>query len=209
VKGEAMAATKIDSGTDVNFGALTRKLLENLEEQGVQVKYNHTVKDFEQMEGGAWEVKLRNYDHDTLEYHVADFLFIGAGGAALPLLQKTRIPESKHIGGFPVSGLFLVCNNPDVIEEHHAKVYGNTEFRAPPMYVPHLDSRYIDSKKTLLFGPFAGFSPKFLKTGSNLDLIISVKLNNVLTMVSAGAKNIPLTKYLIEQLMLSREQRMD
>jgi len=209
VKGEAMAATKIDSGTDVNFGALTRKLLENLEEQGVQVKYNHTVKDFEQMEDGSWEVKLRNYDHDTLEYHVADFLFIGAGGGALPLLQKTRIPESKHIGGFPVSGLFLVCNNPDVIEKHHAKVYGKAAVGAPPMSVPHLDSRYIDGKKTLLFGPFAGFSPKFLKTGSNLDLINSVKLNNVLTMVSAGAKNIPLTKYLIEQLMLSREQRMD
>lgn len=209
VKGEAMAATKIDSGTDVNFGALTRKLLENLQEQGVQVKYNHTVKDFERMEDGTWEVKLRNYDHDTLEYQVADFLFIGAGGGALPLLQKTRIPESKHIGGFPVSGLFLVCNNPDVVEKHHAKVYGKAAVGAPPMSVPHLDSRYIDGKKTLLFGPFAGFSPKFLKTGSNLDLINSVKLNNVLTMVTAGAKNIPLTKYLIGQLMLSKEQRMD
>lgn len=209
IKGEAMAATKIDSGTDVNFGALTRKLLENLEDQGVQVKYNHTVKDFAQLEDGTWEVKLRNFDHDTLENWVADFLFIGAGGGALPLLQKTRIPESKHIGGFPVSGLFLVCNNPDTIEKHHSKVYGKAAVGAPPMSVPHLDSRYIDGKKTLLFGPFAGFSPKFLKTGSNLDLINSVKLNNVLTMVSAGAKNIPLTKYLIGQLMLSNEQRMD
>lgn len=209
VKGEAMAATKIDSGTDVNFGALTRKLLENLQEQGVQVKYNHEVKDFAQMEDGTWEVKLRNYDHDTLEYQIADFLFIGAGGAALPLLQKTKIPESKHIGGFPVSGLFLVCSNPDVVDKHHAKVYGKAAVGAPPMSVPHLDSRYIDGKKTLLFGPFAGFSPKFLKTGSNMDLINSVKLNNVLTMVTAGAKNIPLTKYLIGQLMLSKEQRMD
>src|SRR5699024_6276510 len=209
VKGEAMAATKIDSGTDVNFGALTRKLLENLQEQGVQVKYNRTVKDFERMEDGTWEVKLRNYDHDTLEYQVADFLFIGAGGGALPLLQKTRIPESKHIGGFPVSGLFLVCNNPDVVEKHHAKVYGKAAVGAPPMSVPHLDSRYIDGKKTLLFGPFAGFSPKFLKTGSNLDLINSVKLENVLTMATARAKSIPLSKYLIGQLMLSKEQRMD
>src|SRR5699024_12463651 len=143
---------------------------------------------------GSWEVKLRNYDHDTLEYHVADFLFIGAGGGALPLLQKTRIPEVKHIGGFAVSGIFLVCNNPDVIEKHHAKVYGKAAVGAPPMSVPHLDSRYIDGKKTLLFGPFAGFLPKFLKTGSNLDLIVSLKPNNVFTMLAAGAKNVTLKK---------------
>lgn len=209
VKEEAMAATKIDSGTDVNFGALTRKLLANLQEQGVKVKYNHLVKDFEQIEDNNWEVTVRNFECDTLECHTADFLFIGAGGAALPLLQKTGIPESKHIGGFPVSGLFLVCNNPDVIEKHYAKVYGKAAVGAPPMSVPHLDTRYIEGEKSLLFGPFAGFSPKFLKTGSNMDLIGSVKPNNLLTMLSAGAKNMPLTKYLIQQLMLSNEQRMD
>src|SRR5699024_12457045 len=158
---------------------------------------------------GSWEVKLRNYDHDTLEYHVADFLFIGAGGGALPLLQKTRIPESKHIGGFPVSGLFLVCNNPDVIEKHHAKVYGKAAVGAPPMSVPHLDTRYINNEKSLLFGPFAGFSPKFLKTGSLFDLIGSVKPNNVTTMLAAGAKEIPLTKYLIEQVLLSKDKRIE
>jgi malate dehydrogenase (quinone) len=124
-------------------------------------------------------------------------------------LQKSGIPEGKNIGGFPVSGIFMVCNNPDVVEQHHAKVYGKAKVGAPPMSVPHLDTRFIDDKKSLLFGPFAGFSPKFLKTGSMLDLVTSVKPNNVLTMLAAGAKEIPLTKYLIQQVMLSKEQRME
>ncbi|MBT2215417.1 malate:quinone oxidoreductase [Virgibacillus dakarensis] len=205
----SIAATKIDSGTDVNFGALTRKLLDYLKGQNVNIKYNHTVDDIKRTDDGSWEVKVRNFDRGTLEYHTANYVFIGAGGGALPLLQKTGIPESKHIGGFPVSGLFLVCNNPEVVKQHHAKVYGKAAVGAPPMSVPHLDTRYIDNKKTLLFGPFAGFSPKFLKTGSNMDLFGSVKPNNVFTMLAAGAKNIPLTKYLVQQLMLSKEQRME
>lgn len=125
------------------------------------------------------------------------------------MLQKSGIPEGKHIGGFPVSGLFMVCTNPEVIEQHHAKVYGKAKVGAPPMSVPHLDTRFIDNKKTLLFGPFAGFSPKFLKTGSMFDLLGSVKPDNVFTMLAAGAKNVPLTKYLIQQVMLSKEQRME
>ncbi|WP_269410724.1 malate:quinone oxidoreductase [Lentibacillus daqui] len=205
---QPIAATKIDSGTDVNFGALTRKLLDHLKSKDVRINYNHTVDDIKRTEDGAWEVKVRNYEDDTLEYHTAKFVFIGAGGGALPLLQKTGIPESKHIGGFPVSGLFMVCNNPEIIKQHHAKVYGKAAVGAPPMSVPHLDTRYIENQKSLLFGPFAGFSPKFLKTGSNMDLISSVKPNNVFTMLAAGAKNIPLTKYLIGQLMLSKEQRI-
>ncbi|MEN1966692.1 malate:quinone oxidoreductase [Lentibacillus sp. N15] len=204
-----MAATKIDSGTDVNFGSLTRKLLGHLKNQGVDINYNNTVEDIQRTDDGSWEVKVRNFADDTLEYHTAKFVFIGAGGGALPLLQKTDIPESKHFGGFPVSGLFLVCNNPEVIEQHHAKVYGKAAVGAPPMSVPHLDTRYIDNQKTLLFGPFAGFSPKFLKTGSNMDLLGSVKRDNVFTMLAAGAKNIPLTKYLVQQLMLSKEQRIN
>ena len=204
-----IAATKIDSGTDVNFGALTRKLLDNLKEQKVNIKYNHTVDDIERTEDGSWEVKVRNFERGTIECHTANFVFIGAGGGALPLLQKTGIPESKHIGGFPVSGQFMVCNNPEVIAQHHAKVYGKAAVGAPPMSVPHLDTRYIENKKSLLFGPFAGFSPKFLKTGSNMDLLGSVKPNNAITMLAAGAKNIPLTKYLVQQLMLSKEQRLE
>lgn len=144
-----------------------------------------------------------------MEYHTADFVFIGAGGGSLPLLQKTNIPESKNIGGFPVSGLFLVCDDEEIVNQHEAKVYGKAKIGAPPMSVPHLDTRYIDGKRSLLFGPFAGFSPKFLKTGSYLDLFGSVKPYNVLTMLSAGAKELGLTKYLVQQVLLKEEQRMD
>ncbi|MBK0005401.1 MULTISPECIES: malate:quinone oxidoreductase [Priestia] len=206
---EAIAATKIDSGTDVNFGALTRMLFTHLKSKSVEINYNHSVENLTRNADGSWEVKVHDVHSGKQEYHTAKFVFIGGGGGSLSLLQKTGIPESKHIGGFPVSGLFMVCNNPQVIEQHHGKVYGKAKVGAPPMSVPHLDTRYIDRKKTLLFGPFAGFSPKFLKTGSNLDLLSSVKPNNILTMLAAGVKEMGLTKYLIQQVLLSNEKRME
>ncbi|RPF51083.1 malate:quinone oxidoreductase [Aquisalibacillus elongatus] len=206
---EAIAATKIDSGTDVNFGALTRKLIHHLEDHGVEVKYQHGVDDISQNRDGSWEVDVKHVYSGREEHHTADFVFIGAGGGALSLLQKTGIPESKNIGGFPVSGLFMVCNNPEVVEQHQAKVYGKAAVGAPPMSVPHLDTRYIDNQKTLLFGPFAGFSPKFLKEGSPFDLISSLQSDNILTMLAAGAKEMKLTKYLISQVLQSKEKRME
>ncbi|SLK17513.1 MULTISPECIES: malate:quinone oxidoreductase [unclassified Paenibacillus] len=205
---EPIAATKIDSGTDVNFGALTRMLMEHLKSQNVDIHYQHSVKNMKRTSNGSWELAVKNLKSGTVERHTAQFVFIGAGGGSLHLLQKAGIPEGKHIGGFPVSGIFMVCKNPKVVEQHHAKVYGKASVGAPPMSVPHLDTRFIENQKSLLFGPFAGFSPKFLKTGSNADLITSVKLHNLLTMLAAGVKEISLTKYLIQQLMLSKEQRM-
>ncbi|UZW65374.1 malate:quinone oxidoreductase [Priestia flexa] len=206
---EPIAATKIDEGTDVNFGSLTRMLFDHLKTKNVELNYRHSVKNIKRTSDGLWELKVQNLNTGLTEYHQAKFVFIGAGGGSLPLLQKTGIPESKRIGGFPVSGLFMVCNNPEVIEQHHGKVYGKAKVGAPPMSVPHLDTRYIGNKKALLFGPFAGFSPKFLKTGSNLDLIGSVKPNNILTMLAAGVKEMVLTKYLIQQVMLSNEKRVE
>ncbi|MGG1575406.1 malate:quinone oxidoreductase [Fictibacillus sp. NRS-1165] len=206
---EPIAATKIDSGTDVNFGALTRMLFDHLTSKNVEINYKHSVNDIKRKNDGSWELKVRNLDSSRIESHTAKFVFIGGGGGSLHLLQKSGIPEGKHIGGFPVSGIFMVCNNPDVVAEHHAKVYGKAKVGAPPMSVPHLDTRFIENKKSLLFGPFAGFSPKFLKTGSLFDLVTSVKPNNVLTMLAAGAKEMSLTKYLIQQVMLSKEQRME
>jgi len=206
---EPIAATKIDSGTDVNFGALTRILFDHLSQQGVGINYKHSVDNMRRTADGSWELKVRNLNGGSVERHTAQFVFIGGGGGSLHLLQKSGIPEGKGIGGFPVSGLFMVCTNPEIVQQHHAKVYGKAKVGAPPMSVPHLDTRFIDNKKSLLFGPFAGFSPKFLKTGSMFDLIGSVKPGNVMTMLAAGAKNVPLTKYLIEQVMLSKEKRME
>ncbi|MFB7639342.1 malate:quinone oxidoreductase [Peribacillus butanolivorans] len=206
---EPIAATKIDSGTDVNFGALTRLLFDHLKTKHVDINYKHSVNNIKRTSDGLWELKVKNLDSGTVERHTAKFVFIGAGGGSLHLLQKTGIPEGKHIGGFPVSGIFMVCNNPEIAEQHHGKVYGKASVGAPPMSVPHLDTRYINNKKSLLFGPFAGFSPKFLKNGSMLDLVTSVKPDNLVTMLAAGAKEMSLTKYLIQQLMLSKEQRME
>jgi malate dehydrogenase (quinone) len=206
---EPIAATKIDSGTDVNFGTLSSMLFDHLKSKNVDIKYKHSIEKMKRTGDGLWELKVRNVDSGNVEHHTAKFVFIGGGGGSLHLLQKSGIPEGKHIGGFPVSGLFMVCNNPNVVAQHHAKVYGKAKVGAPPMSVPHLDTRFIDNKKSLLFGPFAGFSPKFLKTGSNLDLVTSVRPDNLVTMLAAGAKNMALTKYLIEQVMLSKEQRME
>src|SRR5690606_1453390 len=133
----------------------------------------------------------------------ARFVFIGAGGGSLHLLLKSGIKEGKGFGGFPVSGQWLVCTNPDVIRRHEAKVYGKAEVGSPPMSVPHLDSRVINGKKALLFGPYAGFSTKFLKQGSFFDLLSSLRISNIVPMLAAGIQNIPLTKYLIDQVRQS------
>ena len=206
---EPIAITYDETGTDVNFGTLTKKLISNLQEKHVEVNYKHEVQDIKKQDNGNWNVVIKDLTSGQITNYETEFVFIGAGGASLPLLQKTGIKESKHIGGFPVSGLFLRCKNPDVIKQHHAKVYGKAEVGAPPMSVPHLDTRFVNGERSLLFGPFAGFSPKFLKTGSYLDLIKSVKPNNIVTMLSAGVKEFNLTKYLVSQLMLSNEERVD
>lgn len=206
---DRIAGTRVHEGTDVNFGSLTRKMVQNLEnKQQVYLRYNSDVSDLNPIDNHKWEVKVHNTVDNTLELHEADFVFIGAGGDAIPLLQKTNIPESKQLGGFPISGQFLVCENPEIVDQHRAKVYSKEPEGTPPMTVPHLDRRHIDNKDILLFGPFAGFGPKFLKKGSNMDFFRSIKPNNTLTLLAAGAKNLPLIKYSIDQMMLTKEDRM-
>ena len=206
---EKVAATRMTLGTDVNFGALTRMMFNQLQKkENVNMHFHHEVKKLKQ-KNGLWEVKVK--DETTRDKRVvkAKFVFIGAGGGSLPLLEKSDIPEGKGFGGFPVSGQWLKCINPDVIAEHDAKVYGKASVGAPPMSVPHLDTRMIDGKRALLFGPYAGFSTRFLKHGSLMDLPLSIKVNNIRPMISAGLDNLPLTKYLINQVRQSPEDRME
>ncbi len=204
-----VAATKMDLGTDVNFGALTRDLFDQLAIMpDVEMHFGFEVNNIHRHDN-YWHIEVKNVATDEKNYIVTKFVFIGAGGGALPLLLKSGIPEAEGYGGFPVSGQWLRCTNETVIEQHFAKVYGLAKVGAPPMSVPHLDTRWIKGKRELLFGPFAGFTTKFLKHGSSMDLFKSVKFSNLRPLVSAGLHNIPLTKYLIEQVMLSPEERLD
>lgn len=206
---EKVAATKMDLGTDVNFGALTKQLFEYLESQdGVKLYLNHEVEDFERG-NGEWTISVKDRESKETSFVKTKFVFIGAGGGSLPLLEKSNIEEGKGYGGFPVSGQWLICKNEELVEKHQAKVYGKASVGSPPMSVPHLDTRMIDGKKALLFGPYAGFSTKFLKNGSYLDLPLSIKLNNIRPMLAAGIHNIPLTKYLIDQVRQSPEDRLE
>jgi len=206
---EPVAATKMDLGTDVNFGSLTRCLFNCLKKDGtVNLHFNTEVKRLKK-EGDRWHIRAKDTADGSRRTIKARFVFIGAGGGSLPLLLKSGIPEGKGYGGFPVSGQWLRCTNENVIQQHNAKVYGTAAVGSPPMSVPHLDTRWIKGKRELLFGPYAGFTTRFLKTGSILDLFKSVKLSNIKAMLAAGYHNIPLTKYLIDQVRLTPEARLD
>ncbi|MEP7238622.1 MAG: malate dehydrogenase (quinone) [Ferruginibacter sp.] len=207
---EKCAATKMDIGTDVNFGTLTDSMIAYLQTlTDVTLYLNHEVRNLEKTDEDKWEVTVKNLVQDDKIKLDADFVFIGAGGGALALLEKSDIKEAEGYGGFPISGQWLKCNNENVIQQHAVKVYGKASVSSPPMSVPHLDTRIINGKKELLFGPFAGFSTKFLKNGSYFDLPKSIEWHNMVPMLAAGWHNLPLTRYLIQQVTQSDDDRMD
>lgn len=203
-----VAATRVAYGSDVDFGSLTRQLVQHLQTvPGFKLLTRHAVTDLKQKQG-RWQVKVADLAKGQPISIRAGFVFLGAGGATLPLLQKSAIKEAKGYGGFPVSGQWLVCHNQDVINRHHAKVYGKAPIGAPPMSVPHLDTRIINGKPALLFGPFAGFTTRFLKQGSLLDLVSSVKRGNLKSMLGAGRHNMDLTRYLVGEVFQTHKQRV-
>jgi malate dehydrogenase (quinone) len=204
---QIVAATRSAAGTDVNFGALTRMLFDDATDRGVAVHCNQRVQGLERATDGRWVVTARDAVTGERRTVRTRFVFVGAGGGALPLLQRAGIPEISGFGGFPVSGKFLRTRSPELVSSHQAKVYGQAAVGAPPMSVPHLDLRLIDGDHSLMFGPYAGFSPKFLKSGSIWDLPGSVRPGNLGTMLGAGATNVPLTAYLVRELLQSRDAR--
>ncbi|RRV10346.1 malate dehydrogenase (quinone) [Pseudomonas sp. v388] len=205
---QKLAATWSPIGTDVNFGEITRQFVGHLKAQpNFSLKLSSEVEDIKRNDDGTWRVSYKNLKDGTETETDAKFLFIGAGGGALHLLQDSGIPEAKEYGAFPVGGSFLVTENTEIAQQHMAKAYGIASTGAPPMSVPHLDTRVLDGKRVILFGPFATFSTKFLKEGSYLDLLTSTNLHNVWPMTRVGVKEYPLVEYLAGQLMLSDDDR--
>lgn len=225
---EPMAATRVMAGTDVDFGILTKQLFNAMSQNGAQVFTNHQVTDLNRLgladepnhkgvsdEAGTladatdnWLVTMRDTVTGTTQQVTTKFVFVGAGGGTLPLLQKAKLPEIEGYAGFPISGLFYNCTNPEVIAQHHAKVYAKAAIGAPPMSVPHIDTRVIDGEKHLMFGPYAGFSPNYLKHGLKLGLFTAIRPHNIIPMVQVGLSNFGLTRYLIGEVLASSSQRL-
>ncbi|ERO60674.1 MULTISPECIES: malate dehydrogenase (quinone) [Pseudomonas] len=205
---QKIAATWSPIGTDVNFGEITRQFVAHLQAQpNFALKLSSEVEEIERNQDGSWRVTYKNLKDGSKTETDAKFVFIGAGGGALHLLQKSGIPEANEYAGFPVGGSFLVTDNASVAEQHLAKAYGKASVGAPPMSVPHLDTRVLDGKRVILFGPFATFSTKFLKEGSYFDLLTSTTTHNIWPMTKVGIEQYPLVEYLAGQLMLSDDDR--
>jgi malate dehydrogenase (quinone) len=205
---EVLALNWSDGGTDVDFGSLATQMLGNLERHGADVRYRSDVRSLRQNDDSTWTVVVKGADGKKTKIN-ARFVFVGAGGGALHLLQKSRIPEIRGFAGFPVSGQFLRTTNPEVVAGHHAKVYGKPPVGAPPMSVPHLDTRVIDGQHSLLFGPYAGWSPRFLQQGSFTDLPRSIRPGNLFSMLGVGLNSMSLTTYLVKELLKNQDKRVE
>ncbi|MCF5294580.1 malate dehydrogenase (quinone) [Pseudomonas syringae] len=205
---QKLAVTWSPIGTAVNFGEITRQFVANLKaKQNFNLQLSSEVEDINHNDDGTWRVKYKNLKDGTVTETDTKFLFIGAGGAALHLLQESGIPEAKEYGGFPVGGSWLVTDNQTLAMQHMGKAYGIASTGAPPMSVPHLDTRVLDGKRVILFGPFATFSTKFLKNGSYFDLLTSTTTHNVWPMTRVGIEQYPLIEYLAGQVMMSDDDR--
>tara|TARA_B110000967_G_C18872359_1_gene556184 strand:- start:861 stop:2336 length:1476 start_codon:yes stop_codon:yes gene_type:complete len=207
---EALAATRVAHGTDVDFGNLTSQLLMILlKNKNFTLSLNSNVTSIKPTDNKEWIIHTKNNKKNKKFTNKSSLVFIGAGGMAINLLQKMKLREAYGYAGYPVSGKWLISTKKSLIKKHKAKVYSHVLPKAPPMSIPHLDLRVIGKSEVLLFGPFAGFSFKFLKYGSSLDLLKSIKLNNIKTLSFVMLKNLSLLMYLIKQSLMSNKSRIE
>ncbi|PAT07146.1 malate dehydrogenase (quinone) [Corynebacterium hadale] len=205
---EPVAISWTDAGTDINYGALCNQLFDAATQAGTEIRYGHEVTNLKR-EGNFWKVTVRNVHTGDKKVTRARFVFVGAGGYALDLLRKAGVPEVRGYAGFPISGMWLRTTNQELVAQHKAKVYGKAKVGAPPMSVPHLDLRVIDGEESLLFGPYGGWTPKFLKKGSYLDLFKSIRPDNIPSYLGVAATNFGLVKYLVEEVFRDFDGKMD
>jgi L-2-hydroxyglutarate oxidase LhgO len=124
---------------------------------------------------------------------------------------RSTMPRSS-VGGSTIRPnrvlSWLRCDDPAVNRRHRAKVYGKPAVGSPPISVSHLDTRVIGGQHSLLFGPYAGFSSKFLEHASLLDLVESIRPANIEPLLAVARDNFDLTEYLIEQMLQSESYRL-
>ncbi|NLU84424.1 malate:quinone oxidoreductase [Rhodococcus sp. HNM0569] len=204
---EPMAATRHRHGTDIDFGALTRTLGELVARSGGTIATSHEVRRLYRRAEGGWTVTGKNTkDGGAFRIHAA-FVFVGAGGRALRLLQQGGVPEVRGYGVLPVGAGFFRCSRAEVVEHHEGKVYGQADVGAPPMSVPHLDKRMVDGRGHVMFGPYAMFSTRLLKHGSLVDFFATLQWHNLPVLAAALRDNLGLVRYLIGQLLASDRRK--
>jgi len=206
---ESLAATKIDAGTDVNFGELSRRLLAWLAAQdGCRVFTGHRVTHLRR-DAAGWDLAVRHTESGESRPVRARFVFIGAGGGTIPLLQASGLPVARGLAAFPIAGQWLVCDNPVIVARHFGKVYGTPPRDSGALGGPHLDVRHLHGQRVLLFGPFATWTTKFLhRTGRVTDLPRSIRSDNVATLLSTGRHNFVLTRFLVREALQSMASRL-
>ncbi|GAC66623.1 malate:quinone oxidoreductase [Gordonia soli] len=211
---EPIAATWHPGGTDVDFGALTTATADIIADNGGEILLRHEVRSLTRTPDGGWIVSGRRTDDadghsGRFTIHARRHVFVGAGGLALRLLQRAGLPEVRGYAVLPVGAAFFRCSTPSVVAAHTAKVYGQAAVGAPPMSVPHLDARVVDGRRHLLFGPYATFSTRLLKSGSLTDAFTTLRWRNLPVIAAAMWHNLALIRFLIVQLLATRSRKFE
>ncbi len=130
---QKIGATWSPLGTDMEFGEITRQFVSHLKSTpNFDLQVSSEVDAIERNSDGSWRVSYSNSANGSEHTIDAKFVFIGAGGGALHLLQMSAFRKLKTTAVSPVGGSFLVNENPDVSMLHLAKAYGKASVALSP-----------------------------------------------------------------------------